>query len=78
MFLIDYKNRVKVKLKIETRMIFLSAFQFVADWWGRQPGRRAVGGGTPPTKKLHRQFEMRPFLYIKKSLFIEDKSFPKK
>ena len=41
----------------------MGAFQFVAGWWGRQPGRRAVGGVPPPTISLAvRQIEMRPLV----------------
>ena len=49
----------------------MGAFQFVAGWWGHQPGRRAVGGVPPLTISLAvRQIEMHPSLFILRNISI--------
>ena len=54
----------KGKVVPAAALLFLGAFQFVAGWWGHQPGRRAVGGVPPPTISLAvRQIEKCPFFY---------------
>ena len=57
------QNADKLKRKILDTINELTegAFEFVAGWWGHQPGRRAVGGVPPPTISLAvQQIEMHP------------------